>query len=339
MYLLLHVDDFIICDNSNEERKIVVDELEKLYKLKDLGEVKRFLSYEVTRDREKKLVKLHHFDYIAELLELSGMKHCAGSKNKGSEFITGLTKNKGEKIERMNNVQYRSITGSLIHLSIHGRPDISFEVSTLCKYNSNPGAQHWNALKQLLKYLKYTAGFGLTLGGNSKLELHGYSDSGHASDSETSQSPGGWVFFLGTSMIAHKSKWFSEVFPSSTESEIASLYHATSLGIWLSKILKTFNITSETITIREDNQGCIKYQLTNERAGRMRHINVKYHWIREKIEDKSIRLVYCNTKDNVADIFTKSLRGESFLKHCKSLGMEPVYSVSDYEEEFPISEN
>lgn len=264
------------------------------------------------------------------------MKDCSASKSKGSMFVAGLVKNEDEVIEKLDGVSYRTLTGALIHLACYSRGDISFETSTLCKYNANPGKLHWAALKQLLRYLKYTANDGLLLGGDHELILRGFADSGFASDKNDGKSPGGFIFFWGQSCIAFKSKWFTDIFPSSTETELHALYLAVSMAIWLRKILRSFGFKQrDPILIAEDNTGAIKYSLTKESAGRMKHIDIKIHWIREKIKDGSISLIYCKSEDNVADIFTKTLRGVALDRHRSSMGYVEVEGTTACQHKSP----
>jgi hypothetical protein len=254
------------------------------------------------------------------------MEECYGSKSKGSLFVKGLSASKTsdkDKIE-MENVPYRTLTGALQFLACHSRPDISFEVATLSKFNSGPCMEHWEALKQLLRYLRYTHSLGLVLGGKAPLTLTAYADSGFKSDPDTGRSPGGFVFFLGGSMVAHKSSWFKSIFPSSTETEIAALYMATSMAIWMTKICKSFGMHMESVQIFEDNDGAIKWSHSQERAGRMKHIDQKFLWIREKLKDGCISISYVKSEDNTADLFTKTLCGAALLKHRAGLGLKEM---------------
>ena len=328
-YILLHVDDFIIAGNDTSERLRLEKILDRKYKIKHLGEVKRYTNYQIERARKSKKLYLHQKDYIAELLQVAGMADCYGSKSKGSCFVKGLCEASStcEIVSNQGGVAYRTLTGALIHLSCHSRPDIAFEVSSLCKYNSNPTANHWSALKQLLRYLKYTVDYCLTYGVNKEFILSAYTDSGFATDIDNCRSPGGYVFFMGDSMISHKSKWFQSVYHSSTEAEMASLHLCTSNAIWLRKLVSSFGYSSEAPTvIYEDNQGALDYVSSKQRAGRMRHIDVSFHWIREKITDGSIRVEYVPSTANLADALTKTVGGIKLQQFCDAIGLlEPEH--------------
>ena len=224
----------------------------------------------------------------------------------------------------MKGIPYRELVGALQHLATHTRPDAAYEVATLSKFSANPGRTHWLTLKQLLKFLKSTSKMGLVLGGKGNIIHEGYADASYASYPDTSRSCGGYTFSLGKSSISWKSKWFTSVTPSSTESELTALFMATCEATWLRKNLSFlgFAKTAPTI-IHEDNQGAIKCASSTEKGGRMRHIHVKIHLVREIIDNGTINLQFVQTIDNTADIFTKSLKSSSLKRHTANLGLLP----------------
>ena len=216
LFLILHVDDFIIAGNQSSLRDDIIASLSVKYGIKCLGEVTRFTNYQVSRDRSKREIYLYQRDYIAEILTLSGMQDCYGTKTKGSLFTSGLSPSlsTADIVEQEGNIAYRQLTGGLIHLSCHSRPDIAYEAASLSKHNTAPTAQHWTALKQLLRYLKYTADDYLVLGGfNPTFIIHGYADSSYNKDKHDHTAPQGYVFFMDKSLIAHKSRWSSKIYP------------------------------------------------------------------------------------------------------------------------------
>ena len=132
--------------------------------------------------------------------------------------------------------------------------------------------------------------------------LEGYADAGFAQCSDAGRSAGGYVIMLGKNLISWKSKWFQKVYTSSTETEFASLYLITIQIVWLRKMLQFFGYPQEHATlIHEDNQGAIKYSYSEDRAGRMRHVDTRMFLVREKIQDGKIQLSYVHTNFNKAD--------------------------------------
>jgi hypothetical protein len=175
----------------------------------------------------------------------------------------------------------------------------------------------------------------LTMGGKETMneELIGYADSGFATDQDTAQSPGGMVFKWGNSVIINKSKWFSNIFNSSSESELEALFIASKKAIWLKELLNSLGYSQQSINIFEDNEGAINYVLSNDRGGRLCHSDRKYLWIREKIDSNMINVLYIPTALNIADINTKTLAGIRLQQHRDGLNLkrieEPVNSITD----------
>jgi hypothetical protein len=151
----------------------------------------------------------------------------------------------------MSTIPYRQIVGSLQHLATHSRPDIAHETATLSRFLHNPGKAHWNALKQLLRFLKYTSTYSITLGNSTEsMKLSGYVDATYNKCPETGRSTFGFLFLLGTSLISWKSGWFPKSKPSSTESECAALLMATTQAIWLQNLLKAIDINNLPLLLK-----------------------------------------------------------------------------------------
>ena len=235
------MDDIPIASKSQKDVDTIKKLLNSKYGVKDLGPMSRFLSYHVRRDREKKTITLSQEHYVGKILEQAHMSFCAPSKSKGELFQKGLLLSDCptsiEDQQMMKAIPYRELVGSLQQLATHTRPDICYEVSTLSRFLKNPGINHWTALKQLLKYLKYTSAVSLTLGGTNDMTLQGYVDATYNKCPETGRSTGGYVILIDKSAVSWKASWFKHSYPSSTESEFAALYMATTQAVWLRKLL------------------------------------------------------------------------------------------------------
>ncbi len=223
----------------------------------------------------------------------------------------------------MKNVPYRQVTGSLNWLATSTRPDIALAVSTVSRFNNNPGKQHWAAVKQILRYLKGTSQHGITLGGKElKLTLTGYSDADWAGDLDTRNSTTGYVFMLGSHPITWKSKLQNTTALSSMEAEYMALSAAAQEAMWIRKWLSNVGYEqSEPTTICEDNQGCIKFVHSTKFSPKTKHIATKHHFIRNAVKDKEINVNYCPTENMIADTFTKPLPRPTFVKHRDTMGM------------------
>jgi hypothetical protein len=200
------------------------------------------------------------------------------------------------------------------------RPNALCAVGILAQFVQNPGPAHWKALKRLIGYLHTTRDLWLTFGGvNATLE--GFSDADWASQSHR-HSISGYAFFMGKGAVTWSSKKQAIVALSSTEAEYIAQTHAAKELIWLRAFLGELTIPfSEPTTLHCDNQGAIALSKDNKFHARTKHIDIRYHFIREAVENKKIHMHYVPTDDNVADIFTKPLAKPKFEKFVKMLGL------------------
>lgn len=325
--LLLHVDDFAVAASDGKELNHFYSKLNTRFGVRDEGDLKRFLSYQVVRNRAERTILLHQNDYIVETLEAANMSHCAVAPNPGDLYRSlssaDSPTNDGERDE-MSRIPYRELMGSLNQLAMTTRPDIAHHVTSLSRFNNNPGRAHWKAAKQLLKYLKGTSKMGLLYdGSDNRVILRGWVDASLASCSDTGHSVGAYFFSLGSAAVSWRTKFMPQVHPSSTESEIAALYMATSEAVWLRKLLEHLGYKQSTPTVLfEDNQGAIKYTNIDDRAGRMRHIDVKFFFTREQTLQGNIVIKYIKSAENHADMLTKPLTGSQFLTHRLAMGIQ-----------------
>ncbi len=216
-------------------------------------------------------------------------------------------------------IPYRQIAGSLIYLVSGTRPDIANAVSQVCRYMQNPGKQHWDAVKHLLRYLQGTSRYGVTLGGRRQ-PLRGFVDADWAGDQDTRRSYTGYIFFLNGGPVSWNSKLQTTVAQSSTESEYMALCAGGNEACWLRSLLRSLQIEMpDATTIFGDNQGSLKLAQNPADHARTKHIDVRYHAIRDLVQRKTISLTFCKSDHNLADILTKTLGSTLFGRLSKFL--------------------
>ena len=161
----------------------------------------------------------------------------------------------------------------------------------------------------------------LTFGGNKKNLLEGYCDTDWASQAHR-HSISGFAFHYGIGAISWSSKKQTIVALSSTESEYIALTHAAKEAIWLQTFVnKVTGISIKPLTILGDNQGSLALARDNKYHSRTKHIDLRYHFIREAVDDAKIKVEYVPTEDNIADILTKSLAKPKFTRFIAMLGL------------------
>lgn len=195
----------------------------------------------------------------------------------------------------------------------HTRPDITFAVSVVSRFMHKPSVHHLGAAKRILRYVAGTANFGIRYSKVSDFRLCGYSDSDWAGCLEDRKSTSGHVFFLGSGAISWSSKKQDIVALSSSEDEYVAVTAAACQAIWLRRLLGDFGQVQEDATgIFCDNKASIAMTKNPTFHSRTKHIDIRFHFIRNLVASEKIILNYCNTNKQVADILTKSL---PYAKH------------------------
>ena len=240
--------------------------------------------------------------------------------NSSVKLSHAMSPKSAEDIRKMDSVPYRQTVGSPLYLVSGSRPDIANAVGQVCRYMENPGQSHWSAVKHILRYLKGTIDHGVLLGGTQALTLKGFADADWGSDVDSRRSTTGYVYFFGDSPISWASKFQRTVALSSTEAEYMALSTASQEAIWLQTLLSDFGQPHHgSIPIFEDNQGAIKLTLGTKDHSRTKHIDVRYHFIRDHVSNGNIQIYHVPTQHNTADLMTKALPPAGFHRHAKSL--------------------
>jgi len=240
----------------------------------------------------------------------------------------------------MQKVPYRETIGSLIHISRHTRPDISLAVGICSRYTNNPGKAHWEAVKNILRYLKGTRHHTLNLcpstlshistaigshvnSTEGPIKFFGYTDSDWAGDLDSAKSTSGYAFYLGGALISWQMKTQPITAPSSGYAELIAAYQATSEAIWTRNFLKHLAITdiSDPTIIYCDNEGAIKNSKEHMVTPRNKSYSTKYHWVRDQYQQGEIQLEHISGQHNIADIFTKPLPASRFQSLRTQLGV------------------
>lgn len=219
------------------------------------------------------------------------------------EMITDDDKNTGK-------IPYQEAVGSLLYVAQCTRPDIAFAVNDVSRFNSNFGLVHWNAVKRIIRYLKGTIDYKLKFTYDG-MDILGYTDSDWASDLDKRRSCTGYVFKLSDGAISWMSKRQPTVALSTTEAEYMAMSAATQEAIWLRQLYAELNHgTLKPLKLFCDNQGAIKMAGIDCYRARTKHIDIRHHFIREKINDKTIDIQYLPTNEMVADGLTKAVTKE-----------------------------
>ena len=215
---------------------------------------------------------------------------------------------------------YTHLVGSLLYISVCTRPDISQAVGVLSKYMQEPTTEHWQAAKGLLRYVASTREQGILYGSEPNLVI-GYCDADYAGDLDTRRSTTGYVFILHGGAITWLSKRQSTVAVSTTEAEYVAAAQATKEALWLRVLLADLGIVVNTFPIRADNQSALKLLKNPVVSNRAKHIDVVYHFARERVVKGDVKFDYICTDEMLADMLTKPVPRSKLELCCEGIGM------------------
>ena len=320
----VYVDDLIISGPNADDITQFKQEMRKKFSMSDLGLLSYYLGIEVKQGDGG--ITLSQSAYAAKILESVGMNTCNPCATP-MEARLKLSKGKGDAV--VDPSAYRSVIGSLRYL-VNTRPDLAYSVGVVSRYMETPTSEHWAVVKHILRYLKGTIEFGCKYERSTELKptLLGYSDSDFAGDSEDRKSTTGVAYFLGNNLITRASQKQKIVTLSSCEVEYVAAAAAACQGIWLSRLIGDLMGTKEaSVKLFMDNVSAIALSKNPVHHDRSKHIDTKYHFIRECIEEGKVEVEHVGTASQLADIFTKALGRLKFLEQREALGVIKVQQV------------
>jgi hypothetical protein len=299
------------------------------FKISFLGAADWLLNMRITRDRKRRILILDQRAYVDNLLEELRMDECKPASHPGSQ--DALSKQHApatpEEAEEMRRLPYRRAIGLLTYLANTSRPDVAHAVNRVAQFSQNPGPAHWRAVKQILRYLCGTSQLGLKFDGSGKNgtvsmdaglpPLVSFADSDWAGCPDTRRSTTGWLLCLGGCLIDWHCQKQPTVALSSCEAEYMALSSAVQGVMWTRKLLGELGLTdseSSSTLLHSDNKSAVAMARNDVLHNRSKHIDIRYHFIREEITAGRIHLQWIPTEEQRADILTKALPPRAFLK-------------------------
>jgi hypothetical protein len=312
-YILIWVDDIILCTKNEQHRTEVVSHLKSKFDLKDMGLLRHFVGLQV--DYNDDHLNIHQHDYAEKLCDTFDDNDNVSSTpyDPNVKFSSTQQPTTDDETKRMSTYPYRQLIGSLLYLLIT-RPELYFIVIELTRFVSNPGFIHWLAALHVLRYVKLTSTVGLILRKVQRLQLSVYCDSDWASNIDDRKSTCGYIIYLGSFPIVWRSRrQKGKPATSSCEAEYRSIHEVLNEIVWIIAFMGELGLLVPTpVRVFCDNQSANDLAYNPVHHDRTKHIDVRYHRIREYILDGTIMVHYVATKDNPADLFTKCVAGPTF---------------------------
>uniref|UniRef100_A0AAV1V4E9 Integrase catalytic domain-containing protein n=1 Tax=Peronospora matthiolae TaxID=2874970 RepID=A0AAV1V4E9_9STRA len=320
VFVLVYVDDVLVTGSSLEMIARTKNDLKTRFEMTDSGKCAFVLGIELL-DGEDGSVTMCQRRYVDDVLKRFGMEECKAVASPVDVSSRLVPSNSASKVD----VPFREAVGALMHLTTATRPDIAYAVSFVSRFMEKPQEEHWVAVKRIFRYLQGTKMHGICYKPSAKIDFRGYSDADWAGDLADRKSTSGYVFMLLGAPVSWGSKKQPSVSLSTSEAEYIALSLAIQEGKWINRLLceimAAANEEGPELVIREDNQSCIKMTKNPVNHGRAKHIDIKYHHIRDEVKRGEVKLEYCETTLMLADIMTKGLHGPRHKDLTAALGI------------------
>lgn len=319
--LVVYVDDLIFIGSSANETLLndEKDYLKSRFQMTDLGQLKWILGIEVSI--QKDFITLDQRRYLETMWNKFNL-------GEDSTIRTPLFKDAlailttEDKDEKTVDKPYQSLLGSLMYLMVGTRPDIHYSIGLLARFSTAPKEKHWTALKNLLRYVWNTRDAKLKYERNVSFDSIAYSDSDFAGDRISRKSTSGYVTTIGNTAVTWKSKKQTITAQSTTEAEYIALNECVREAMWIKLLTEELQSKESTsILVKTDSMGAEAIANGSGSHDRSKHIEVKYHYVKEKVQDKSILLEGIRSENNPADLFTKPLSYPQIMKLGSKIGL------------------
>ena len=306
-----YTDDTFGGSNSDEEARRRKEEIGRIWEIKDVGETEYFLGMKVQQDLEKGTIRFSQRPYWEHVINRFSLESVVPRNTPlpvGIILDNNMSPKTDSEKKKMSDKPYRPVLGSVMWGQLATRPDLSFPVSLLARFQSNPGIDHWNALMHVIGYIKNTLDFGLTYYRDCELTPTAYVDADYGGCKDTRRSTSGYVFTMAGGAVTWSSKRQATVALSTVEAEYVAMSRCAQQMVWMQHWLDEVAMEhSLPGIIKGDNRGAIALTKNTKDHGKVKHIDIRHHYIHELVKSGRIAMEQVSSADNFADLFTKPL--------------------------------
>ncbi|GJV12024.1 retrovirus-related pol polyprotein from transposon TNT 1-94 [Tanacetum coccineum] len=311
----IYVDDIIFASTTPE----LCDQFSKImcskFKMSMMGKISFFLGLQISQSPRG--IFINQSKYALESLKKYGME---SSDPVDTPMVEKSKLDEDPQGKAVDPTHYRGMVGTLMYLTA-SRPDLTFVVCMCARYQAKPTEKHLHAVKRIFKYLRGTVNRGLWYPKDSSIALTAYADADHAGCQDTRRSTSGSMQLLGDRLVSWSSKRQKSAAISSTKAEYIALSGCCAQVLWMRSQLTDYGLGFNKIPMYCDNKSAIALCCNNVQHSRSKHIDIRFHFIKEQVENGVVELYFVNTEYQLADIFTKALGRERIKFLINKLGM------------------
>ncbi|GJS76499.1 retrovirus-related pol polyprotein from transposon TNT 1-94 [Tanacetum coccineum] len=314
----IYVDDIIFASTNTAMCDEFSNQMTTKFRMSMMGQMSFFLGLQISQSFRG--IFINQSKYASEIVKKYGL-------NTIDSVNTPMIKNK--KLDKdlqgkpVDATLYQGMIGSLMYLTA-SRPDLNYVVCLCAQYQAKPTEKHLQAVKRIFRYLNRTINMGLWYSKNTDMSLTAYADADHAGCQDTRRSTSGSTQFLGDKLVSWSSKKQKCTAISSTEAEYIALSGCCSQILWMRSQLIDYGFKFNKIPLYCDNKSAIALCCNNVQHSRAKHIDIRYHFIKDQVENGIVELYFVRTEYQLADIFTKPLPRERFNFLIAKLGMRSM---------------
>ncbi|XP_042983258.1 uncharacterized protein LOC122312662, partial [Carya illinoinensis] len=299
LLIQIYVDDIIFGATNENMCQVFAKTMQEEFEMSMMGELTFFLGLQIKQTKSGTFI--NQSKYIKELLKKFGMEN---AKEIGTPMSPSTKLDKDESGKPVDSKIYRGMIGSLLYLTA-SRPDIMFSVCLCARFQSSPKESHLIAVKRILRYLSGTINLGLWYPKHTSFDLISYTDADYAGCKIDRKSTSGACHFLGHALVSWFSKKQNSVALSTAEAEYVAAGCCCAQVLYMKQQLEDFKLMYNHIPIKCDNTSAINLSKNPIQHSRTKHIEIRYHFLRDHVQKGDIMLEFTNTHDQLADIFTK----------------------------------
>ncbi|GJY68871.1 retrovirus-related pol polyprotein from transposon TNT 1-94 [Tanacetum coccineum] len=311
----IYVDDIIFAASTPELCDLFAKIMCSKFKMSMMGKISFFLGLQISQSPRG--IFINQSKYALESLKKYGFESCDPVDTPMVEKSKLDEDKEGKAVDPSH---YRGMIGTLLYLTA-SRPDLQFAICMCARYQARPTEKHLNAVKRIFRYLKGTVHRGLWYPKDSSIALTAFADADHAGCQDTRRSTSGSIQLLGDRLVSWSSKRQKSAAISSTEAEYIALSGCCAQVLWMRSQLTDYGFGFNKIPMYCDNKSAIALCCNSVQHSRSKHIDIRFHFIKEHVENGVIELYFVNTEYQLADIFTKALGRERIEFLINKLGM------------------
>jgi len=317
------VNDLLLFATTIKLMNKMKSDIRAEWEVTDLGEPSKIVGIEIMMSKDS--IAISQRQYIKSILKKEGLERSNPVAMPLDPNAPLKPNPEGNKGNRSNS--FARLLGELQFIANATRPDIAYTVNRLASYTTNLSLQHVGVLKRILRYLSGTRTHGIVYKALPQEPnfFFGYADASYRNVDDR-RSISGYVFLAGNGAITWSSRKQVSIALSSTEAEYVALAEAAQEACWLKSLYGELSLLQEDVPtlIRGDNDGSIAMARNPQFHKRSKHIAIRWHWLRELVQEGKVFIDSCRDPEQMADVLTKALLHPKHQRHTREMGLVSV---------------